>query len=519
MRAFDKHAIEVCAVPGLVLMENAGRAATDVLVHELLGGDATDARVIVVCGTGNNGGDGFVIARHLLVRGADPTVFLCVNSRDSSKIAGDARANLDAWLGLGGEVHELANGAPLEALHGALGEADLVVDALFGTGLDRPIEGGLADVVRAMNAAAAPRFAVDMPSGLDAETGGTLGVAVDARVTVTFAHHKLGLLTPGGAALAGRVQVVDIGVPGALAEHLGTLVKLMEPADLAQWIVPRGLGSYKNSAGHVVVFAGSPGRVGAPQLAARGAMRAGAGLATIATWPDVATAIESHSLEVMTSRIDATTGPGSEGAKSLGESVEAILAGKQAVVIGPGFGLGEDARTVVEHVLASWRGPLVIDADALTMFAGRPGVFMASKNAILTPHPGELARLLGKKAAAIEANRFGAAREGVAASGAVVVLKGAHTLVASPDGRMAVTPVACPALATAGSGDVLGGIIGALACALPPFEAACAGVLLHALAGEAWSAAHGQLDRGALASEIADMVPQLMSSRGGAAPA
>jgi len=502
MRAFDKHAIETCAVPGLVLMENAGRGATDVLVRELLNGDAAQARVIVVCGTGNNGGDGLVIARHLLVRGADPTVFLCGAVGNASP---DARANLEAWRGLGGKVHGLPAGAPLDALKKALGETDLVVDALFGTGLDRPVEGFLTEVIHAMNAASAARFAVDLPSGLDADTGGTFGVAVEARATATFAHPKLGLLTPVGSVLAGRVHVVDVGVPRNLVAHTGGSAQLMETADLAQWIALRSPGAYKNAAGHVLVIAGSPGRIGAPQLAARGAMRSGAGLATIATWPGAASAVESHALEVMIARLDPERPE---------EGLDAILQGKQAVVIGPGFGLGDDARRVVEHVLASWSGPLVVDADALTLFAGRLGIFKACKKAILTPHPGELARLLGRTTMEIEADRFRAAREGAAASGAVVVLKGAHTIVASPDARLAVTAVACPALATAGAGDVLGGIVAAQACAQPPFEAACAGVLLHALAGEAWSRARGQVDRGALASEIADAVPQVLASIG-----
>jgi ADP-dependent NAD(P)H-hydrate dehydratase / NAD(P)H-hydrate epimerase len=500
MRAFDKHAIEVCHVSGLVLMENAGRGATDVLVRECLDGDAAEARVVIVCGTGNNGGDGLVIARHLLLRGADPTVWLC---GDAGKLAADARANLDAWRGVGGEVRELAAGSPLEPMKEALADADLIVDALFGTGLDRPVEGPLADVVRAMNAAAAPRFAVDVPSGMDADTGRTLGVAVDARATVTFAHHKLGLLTPGGAARAGRVHVVDIGVPASLVAHVGGSAQRMEEADLGQWLVPRASGAYKNAAGHVVVVAGSPGKIGAPQLVAHGAMRAGAGLATIATWAEAASAIEGNVLEVMTARIDP---------RKASDSLDAILAHKQAVAIGPGFGLGDDARVAVEYVLASWHGPIVVDADALTMFAGRPSVFMASKKAILTPHPGEAAHLLGKTPADVEADRFHAAGELVAATGAVVVLKGAHTLVASPDGRMAVSPVACSALATAGSGDVLGGIISAMACSLAPFEAACAGVLLHAMAGQAWARAHGGADRGMLASELADLLPQLLAS-------
>jgi NAD(P)H-hydrate epimerase len=498
MRAFDKHAVEQCAVPSLVLMENAGRGATDVLVRELLDGDAADARVIAVCGTGNNGGDGLVVARHLLVRGADPTVYLCGGA---SRVSPDARANLDAWRGLGGEVVELTSGSSLAPLKEALDEADVVLDALFGTGLDRPIEGFLADVVHIVNGASAPRFAIDLPSGLDADTGGTLGIAVEARVTATFAHHKLGLLTPGGAQLAGRVHVVDIGVPASIVAHVGGSAQLLDASDLAHWIVRRAPGAHKNAAGHVVVIAGSAGKIGAPQLVARGALRAGAGLATIATWPAAATAIEGHVLEVMTARID----PGKAA-----ESLDAILAHKQAVVVGPGFGLGDDARTAVEYVLASWHGPIVIDADALTMFAGRPSVFMAAKNAILTPHPGEAARLLGKSSADVEADRFRAARELVAATGAVVVLKGAHTIVAAPDSRLAVTPVACPALATAGSGDVLGGIVGAMACTLPAFEATCAGVMLHAMSGEAWSRAHGGADRGMVAHEVADTLPQIL---------
>jgi ADP-dependent NAD(P)H-hydrate dehydratase / NAD(P)H-hydrate epimerase len=470
MRAFDEHAIHDRRMPSLLLMENAGRGATDVLVRELLGGVADGRRIAVVCGTGNNGGDGFVVARHLLVRGALPCVVL---TGDAAKTSTDARANLEAWRALGGELREVASGAPLDPLVAALGEAAVVVDALFGTGLDRPIDGWLADVVRAVNASRAPRFAVDLPSGLDADTGRTLGVAVEARITVTFAHPKLGLLTPGGARLAGRVHVVDIGVPASLDAH-------------------------KTSAGHVLVLAGSPGKIGAALLVARGAMRAGAGLVTIATWPDAATAIESRVLEVMTARID-TASP----ATSLGP----LLAGKRAVVVGPGFGLGDDARAAVEYVLASYAGPTVVDADALTLFAGRAAALRTAKNAILTPHPGEAARLLGTTTDAVEADRWRAARDLAAAAGAVVVLKGAHTIVAPPtDAPAAVSPVACPALATAGSGDVLGGVVGAMACSLAALDAACAGVLAHAFAGEAWSAAHGGADRGLLASEIADEI-------------
>ena len=495
MRAFDQRAI-ACGVPGLVLMENAGRGAAEVLVRELLAGDAAGARVAVVCGPGNNGGDGLVLARHLLGRGAIVEALLV---GDWQRVTGDAHTHMEAWRGLGGTVRAI-EGAGGGA---ALASADVIVDALFGTGLDRAIAGTFAQVVAAMNAAAAPRFAIDLPSGLDADTGAELGIAVRARATATFAHFKRGLLTPGGASLAGRVHVVDLGVPAALGAAARTVAQRLSTSDVAGWIAARDPAAHKGSAGHVVVVAGSPGKIGAPQLVARGALRGGAGVVTIATWSEVAASVEGHVLEVMTARIDPAR---------LFETLDAALAHKQGVVIGPGLGLGSDAQSAVTHVLGAWRGPLVVDADALSMFGGRPEVFKQAGRAVLTPHPGELARLLGTTTGAVESDRFAAAQRLVEASGAVVVLKGAHTIIAAPDGRVAVSPVACPALATAGSGDVLGGIVGALACALPVFEAACAGVMLHALSGQAWSAAHGGADIGLLASEIADGVPSVRAS-------
>jgi len=491
MRELDARAVDR-GVPSLVLMENAGRGATDVLERTLFAGRARGRRAVIVCGAGNNGGDGLVMARHLAVRGGAAQVFLAGRG---DRLSPDAGTNRSAWIGVGGEVIDLPPGGSLGPLVDAMRGADVVVDALFGTGLDRAIDGWFADVIGAVNAAGAPRFAVDLPSGLDADTGAALGVAIEARVTATFAYAKLGLLTPNGARLGGDVHVVDIGVPGPNVSDLRGCAQLLEPDDAAKWREPRAPGAYKTSAGHVLVIAGSLGRVGAPKLVARGALRAGAGVATIATWPEAAAAIETSLLEVMTARIDRA---------QPSRSIDTLLEGKDAVVIGPGFGLDDDARAVVEYVLATWRGPLVVDADALSMFAGKPSTFMAAKSAILTPHPGEMGRLLDKKSVQVEADRWGAVRELSAASGAVVLLKGAHTIIAAPDARIAVSPVACPVLATAGSGDTLGGIIGAMACSMAPFESACAGVLAHARAGQAWSRAHGDTDRGMLASEIAD---------------
>jgi hydroxyethylthiazole kinase-like uncharacterized protein yjeF len=500
MRAFDAHASGARKVSSLVLMENAGRGAADIIERELLGGRARDAVVVVVCGTGNNGGDGFVVARHLALRGARVETWL-VGSRDKTK--GDARANLDALAGIGGVVREIDRDVqPLrDALSCEEGAPRIVVDALFGTGLDRHLEGAHVEVVTTMNEAPASKVALDVPSGLDADTGVPLGVAVRADLTVTFAHHKLGLLTPGGAHYAGRVVVADIGVPSSLSSEIVASAELLEANDVARLLGPRAADAHKTSAGHLGVLAGSTGKVGAALIVARAALRTGAGVVTIATWTDAARALDARVLEVMTARLDAS---------ALTASIDAALAGKRAAVIGPGFGLDDDAKRAVAHVLGSFAGPLVVDADALTLFAGVPSTFASSHAVILTPHPGEAGRLLGITAADVERDRFRAARDLSAASRAIVVLKGARTIVATPDGRVVINPTGNAALATAGSGDALAGIIGALACALDPFDAACAGIFIHGAAGDAWAAAH--TDRGLLASEIADGVPEVLAS-------
>ena len=330
--------------------------------------------------------------------------------------------------------------------------------------------------------------ALDIPSGLDADSGAPLGIAVQADDTVTFGHLKIGLLTPEGARLAGNVHVVDLGVPDPpILAHVGHVAEVIRSETVGSYLAPREANVHKHKAGDVLVVAGSPGKLGASLLTARAAMRAGAGLVTICTWPDAATSLESRVVEVMTARIDP---------RSIERSLDAALAGRRAVAIGPGFGLDADARAAVDHVVLGWDGLKVVDADAITHFVGRPEALAEARGQlVLTPHPGELGRLLGRSAAAIEQDRFGAVREAVARTRATVVLKGARTIIATPDGRLYICMAGNPALATAGSGDVLTGIIAAFACSLPPDHAACAGVLVHALAGDLWRARTG-CDRG-----------------------
>jgi hydroxyethylthiazole kinase-like uncharacterized protein yjeF len=498
MRAFDAHAMSACHVPGIVLMENAGRGAADVVGRDVLGGDAAGARVGVVCGTGNNGGDGFVVARRLLGAGARVDLWLV---GDRARVKGDAARNLAAFEGVGGVIHPLANDADFAVLAETLSHVAVVVDALFGTGLDRDIDGVYARAIDAINASKRAVVAIDLPSGLDANTGRVFGVCVSAERTVTFAHYKLGLLTPNGARLAGRVHVVDIGVPGSLVTQVGIDAERVDARDVAVWLGPRSADSHKNSAGNVLVIGGSAGKTGAPLLAAHAALRAGAGVATIATWNESAASIEARSLETMTLSIDR---------RRITTSLDYAIPGRRAIAMGPGFGTDADARAAVEHVLATFEGTVVVDADALTCFAGNPEAFASAHAVVLTPHPGEAARLLGVTAAEIERDRFTSARELAKRSNAVVVLKGAYTIIAAPDRTLRINPAATSALATAGSGDALSGTIAAVSSSLEPFDAASAGVFIHGASGEAWAHAYG--DRGMLAHEIADGLPAAIAA-------
>jgi len=534
MRAFDKYTIEACHVPGVVLMENAGRGAADVLsamIEEQRGQtprrgpkDALsararafpvrhvrspgqpatyplEARVVVVCGTGNNGGDGFVVARHLYARGAEVEVYLMGRSE---KVTGDARINHDAFIDLGGRFFELPEGSSLGPLHQALARADFVIDAIFGTGLDRPITGHLADVIAVVNETSSRCVALDIPSGLDADSGAPLGIAVRADDTVTFGHLKIGMLTPEGARLAGRVHVVDLGVPDPpILAHVGVVAEVIRGETVGASFTPREASVHKHKVGDVLVVAGSPGKLGASLLTATAAMRAGAGLVTICTWPEAATSLESRVVEVMTARIDPSR---------LEASLDAALAGRRTVAIGPGFGLGLEARAAVDYVVLSWEGLKVVDADAITHFVGRPEALAGAKGQlILTPHPGELGRLLGRTAAAIEQDRFGAVREAVERTRATVILKGARTIIATPEGRLFICMAGNPALATAGSGDILTGLIAAFACTMSAEEAACAGVFVHAMAADLWRKRTG-CDRGFFAGEIPGYVPEIVAA-------
>ena len=448
MRATDRWAIDEVGIPSLDLMERAGLGLTRV-VEDLV----PDGVVAVVCGKGNNGGDGLVVGRLLRESGREVRVLLL-----SDELSGDPAANLERLPG------ETAPFAP-EALDGVAG----IVDAVLGTGFaDAPREPALG-AIEAMNAAGVPVIAADVPSGVDASTGEVAGAAVRAAATVTFAAGKPGLWIEPGKTHAGAVHVVHIGIPdGAPVEPS---VFLIGEAVLEE-IPRRQRNSTKFESGHVLVCGGSPGLTGAPALAAEAAMRAGAGYVTACVPEELMPVFEAGLLEVMTAPLE----------------VEGVLerSGRGgAMVLGPGIGRLEDAEELARELARRSPVPLVLDADGLNAHAGRlEALLQRGVPTVLTPHEGELGRLLEIESGEVKARRLHHAREAARRSGAIVVLKGDDTLVAEPEGRVAVNPGATPALATAGTGDVLSGVIAALlAKGMDAFAAACAGVFLHARAG------------------------------------
>jgi NAD(P)H-hydrate epimerase len=494
VRELDRRASAEAGIPSLELMENAGHGATELVLARF----PEARRVGIVCGTGNNGGDGFVVARLLTTHGCRVRVLL---AGDAERLRGDALANSRAWVDAGGAITSLDE-ASLAGLDGALADVELVIDALFGTGLARELVGLERAVVERINAAGKPTLALDLPSGIDADTGAPLGVAVRADLTATFAELKRGLCTPSGRAHAGEIQVVPIGIPPALGESVGYGVALLERADVARAIPPRTPLSHKGSSGRVLVLAGSPGKLGAALLVATGALRAGAGLVTLAAEPGTAAVFEQRVLEAMTARID----PAAPEASLLG-----LLERTDVVALGPGLGTDDYARRVVEEVALRFAGLIVADADAISCFAGRAELLAKARGRlVLTPHPGELARLLGSSIAAVEADRFTAVTEAVERTGQTVLLKGAATLIAAKGERIAANSTGNPLLSTGGAGDVLAGVIAALLVGSEPYAAACAGAYVHGAAADLLRRESG-VDRGVLAHEVADAVPRAIA--------
>ena len=482
MAAADAAAIDG-GTPAEVLMDRAGRAVARTVI------DVVDRRyggkVVIVCGKGNNGGDGFVAARALEREGLSVR---CLTVGDVSSSKGAAAEHLQRWLAIGGSVEPFE----VDALAG-----DIAVDAIFGTGFKGPAEGEAAQAIEALSRFPGPVVAVDIPSGVDGATGRCDGPCVDADVTVAMGAEKIGTAVGAGAERAGTVVVADIGIPVTDAA-----AAMVEGADVADALPERSQGAHKRSSGTVVVFAGSDGMPGAALLTARAALRTGSGYVNLATTEGVRSAVAETTPEVVSllaSDSDVLSSDALERAKPILEKAD-------AVAIGPGLSTGAGQRALLERVLLEVSEPIVIDADGLNVLAEDPSVLIEREHpSVLTPHPAELARLLAISTGDVQADRVAAASDAAERFGCVIVLKGHRSVIAAPGERVVVNPAGGPELATAGTGDVLTGVVAAyLAVGLDPFVAAWSGAFVHGTAGAIAAANLGST--GVLASDVADRI-------------
>jgi ADP-dependent NAD(P)H-hydrate dehydratase / NAD(P)H-hydrate epimerase len=488
-REVDRLTTERFGVASLTLMENAGRG-----VAELLRGryaDFSSRRIVVLCGKGNNGGDGFVVARHLREMGAKPGVLLFAAPQE---LKGDAKANLDRLHGVA-EVRSITDEKAWERARGDVLAAEIVVDALLGTGVRGAVEGFLATVLQDVNSGGhLCVVGIDIPSGLNADTGAAEGPAVDCDVTITFTAPKPGFFFGRGVEFTGDVVVAQIGSPPPLVEEVGRgNLRWSEAAEFSRFAAPRNPGGNKGDYGHALIVAGSVGKTGAAVLASWAALRAGAGLVTVATPEPALPIIAQHTPEVMTEPL-ASTLAGTVSEKALeGNRLGKLLNGKRALAMGPGLSQNADTQSLIRRVVDEFHAqPAILDADGLNAFAGRAKDLRHDAQLLcVTPHPGEMARLVGASIKDVQARRVEIALQCAAEWNAIVVLKGEGTVVAAPGGSAYINSTGNPGMGTGGTGDVLTGILAGLAAqfahgaTMEEFARICAfGVYLHGLAGD-----------------------------------
>ena len=509
MRAVDRRAITELGIPGVTLMENAGRGAADVVAAMLrtLGSRGRrTAPVAVVCGKGGNGGDGFVLARALQRRGVRSRVLLAF---PPAEVHGDAALKFCALRRAGIPARVIDDEG---ALRTALAEASIVVDALLGIGARGAPSGPVARAIEAINRAGRPVVALDVPSGIDADGGPPAGPAVRASVTVTFAGLKRGLLVFPGAGYAGDVRVVPIGVPAAEVSRSITTF-LLEAGDVAPHFPPRARDAHKGTYGHLLVVAGSIGKTGAAALAAMAAMRSGSGLVTVATPESQQPIVAGLAREPMTAPLPET--PAGTLALAAHDALVHLGLARDAVAIGPGLGLEAQTQEVVRRLARDLARPMAIDADGLTALAGHLHLLREARGPrCLTPHPGEMARMLGVKVEDVQRDRIETVRAFSSRYRVHCVLKGATSVIGAPDGRVFLNPTGNPGMASGGTGDVLTGILGGfLARGMDACAALCAAVYIHGLAGDLAAARVGE--EALVASDVVEALPQAFGALAG----
>lgn len=503
MKEMDRQTIAEFGVPGEVLMDSAGAGVARVIERLADMSGRKHSTVFLFAGRGNNGGDAFVAARYLNRWGCNVRVWM---TGEKKAVRGDARTHLNRLLSDGVDVAELTDDR-YDEIAAAAWDCGIVVDGILGTGIAGPVRGVAADAIRCVNLLGEDRpvVAIDVPSGLNADTGAAAGEAVKADITATMAFPKTGLTAAEAIEYVGTVEVLDIGIPASLADRIESSLDLIVPDDLRNVLPRRGRSSHKGMFGHVLLVGGAPGYAGAIGLAARAALRSGVGLVTVLAPSSISGIVAGLAPEAMVHGGD-VNGEGTLSASSLSRWAP-MLDKFDAVLAGPGMTPHEDTRRIAEELLGKGKAPLVLDADALNVFADEGSIFSKSaRPLVLTPHPGEAGRLIGCSSKDVQADRLDAARKLADTADAVVALKGAGTLVSAPDRTPCVNLTGNPGMACGGMGDVLGGLLaGILAQGCNPFDAACTAVYLHGIAGDdaAW---HGSL-AGLTAGDVINALP------------
>ena len=500
MREMDRLTIQKYGVSSLMLMERAGEA----IAQAVLKGFARHAKkgVLIVAGKGNNGGDGLVVARLLKKKSVPCEVVLLARKEE---LSADAAHNLRAYRKLNGKVSEIAAGT-LDLLSQRLSKKGLIVDAILGTGMKSAVRGLFADAITLMNAAGLPIAAVDIPSGLDSEKGTPLGVAVQAEMTVALGFPKLGEVIYPGLNFVGELVVADIGIKDEAVAQVAPKTELLDRESI-RWLVPRREpDTHKGSYGHLLVVAGSRGKTGAAVLACRAAMRTGSGLVTLAAPRSLNNIFATSLVEVMTEPLCDNDAEQMEPLSD--EDWRRLLERKDALLFGPGIGVNEATRSSLRWMLRNLEIPWVIDADGLNNLALEIDRLRHAKTPpVLTPHPGEMARLIGKNTAAVNADRVEIARSFALENRCHLVLKGARTVIATAAGKVFINPTGNPGMASGGMGDVLAGMLGAfLGQGLSPEDAMKLGVYLHGFVGDRVAAENGEI--GLIASDIIRALPE-----------
>ena len=510
MQRIDRLTTERFGVPSLTLMENAGRSVVEFLAARLA--PLAGQRIVILCGKGNNGGDGLVVARLLREQGIKPRVLLF---SEPTGLRGDAAENYSRLLA-SGPVEIVRDHTAWQAVAASLASTTLFVDALLGTGLSKPLEGFLLEVVRTVNSEfpQARVLAVDLPSGVSADTGELIGEHARADFSVTFTAPKVAHVFPPACEQMGEWVVRQIGTPPEALDADPTLKLNYTTAKDVAWVnEPRPAAAHKGNFGHVLIVAGSVGKTGAAALAARAALRAGAGLVTVATPRSALPIVAALGLELMTEPLPETADGTIALAALEGPLFDKLMAGKTVLAVGPGIGGHPETAEFVRNLVNKYPLPLVVDADGLNALAGHMAAFRQGIRppgaAVFTPHPGEMARLVGKKTSEVQAQRVAVAQDFAAQFGVTLVLKGFRTVTASPDGQVAINPTGNPGMAKGGTGDALTGLTAGLLAqfsARPSAQIAAAAVYVHGLAGDLAAEKVGQ--RSMLAGDLVEEIPR-----------